>query len=178
MTDGEGPAETEASSFERALGRLVMAFLRLVNPVMKRALASPFHVVFSRWFALLSFRGHKSGRRISTPASYFRREGTLVLTTKRPWWRSLEAAGRVEATVAGRRAVWSVEIVRGENAVAEALAGTPGWFLFLAALDDGRLGRPDEAGLRRSARQGRVVLRLSSTGNGRSGGTRGAPAES
>jgi hypothetical protein len=166
------------SRLERAIERLVTAFLGLINPVMKRALVSPFHWPFSRWFALLSFTGHKSGRRISTPASYVRREGTLVLTTKRPWWRSLEAAGRVEATVAGRRSVWSVEVVRGEDAVPQALASAPGWFLFLAALDDGRLGRPDEADLRRSARQGRVVLRLGSSMNARSGGTRGAPAES
>jgi hypothetical protein len=150
------------SVFERIAERVVMGFLSLINPFMKHALASPFHWLFSRWFALLSFTGHKSGRRISTPASYVRRAGTLVLTTKRPWWRSLEAVGRVGATVAGRRSVWSVEVVRGEDAVAQALAATPGWFLVLAALDDGRLGRPDEASLRRSARQGRVVLRLGS----------------
>jgi hypothetical protein len=176
MTDGEGPAETDPSSFEHALERLVMAFLRVLNPVMKRVLASPFHGLFSRWFALLSFTGHKSGRRISTPASYIRREGTLLLTTKRPWWRSLEAAGRVETTVAGRRANRSVEVVTGEKAVAEALAGAPGWFLFLATLGDGRLGRPDPARLRRSSRKDRVVLRLGPEVSSPEGGThRGSP---
>jgi hypothetical protein len=170
--------EDSRSVFEQIAERVVMGFLSRINPFMKRALASPFHWLFSRWFALLSFTGHKSGRRISTPASYFRRDDTLILTTKRPWWRSLEAAGMVEATVAGRRANRSVEIVKGEKAVAEALRGAPGWFLLLAALDDGRLGQPDEASRRRSARQGRVVLRLGSPTNARSGGTRGAPTES
>jgi hypothetical protein len=159
--------------------RLVMGFLRLINPFMKRALASPFHWLFSRWFALLSFKGHKSGRVISTPASYYRREDTLILTTKRPWWRSLEAAGRVEATVAGRRAIWSIEVVTGENAVAAALAGAPGWFLFLATLGDGRLGRPDPGSLRPSSRLGRVVLRLGPPeARLPEGGTQGRPSES
>jgi hypothetical protein len=177
MTDADG--RTQHSRLEPALERLVMGFLRLLNPVMKRVLASPFHWLFSRWFALLSFTGHKSGRKTSTPASYFRRDGTLVLTTKRPWWRSLEAAGRVEATVAGRRAIWSVGIVSGENAVAEALAGAPAWFLFLATLGDGRLGPPDPASLRPSSRMGRVVLRLGpSEARLPQGGTQGRPSES
>jgi hypothetical protein len=172
-------SEPRGSSLERVIERLVLSFLGLLNPVMKRVLASPLHLLFSRWFVLLSFTGHKSGRRIRTPVSYFRRDGTLLLTTKRPWWRNLEAAGRVEATVAGSRANRSVEVIRGEDPVARALAGAPGWFLFLAALDDGRLGRADEASLRRSARHGRVVLRLRQPEtNLAPGGTPGGPRES
>jgi hypothetical protein len=167
------------SMLERITERLVMAFLSLINPFMKRTLASPLHFLFSRWFVLLSFTGHKSGRRISTPVSYFRRDGTLVLTTKRPWWRNLEATGRVDATVAGSRANRSVELIRGEEAVAEDLTGAPGWFLFLATLGDGRLGRPEAASLGRSARRGRVVLRLGPEDvSSPPGGTQGRPPES
>jgi F420H(2)-dependent quinone reductase len=181
MDEAEGPT---ASVIERAIERLVFAFLRLINPLMKRALASPFHVMFSHWFLLLSFTGRKSGRPISTPVSYFGKGETLTLTTKNPWWRNLEAAGAVETTVRGRRAQRSVEVVRGEDAVVEALADAPGWFLFLAALGDGRAGRPNAEDFRRSAREGRVVLHLGTAGGReatrepRVKGTRGSPSES
>jgi deazaflavin-dependent oxidoreductase (nitroreductase family) len=181
MDEAEGPT---ASVIERAIEWLVFAFLRLINPLMKRALASPFHVVFSHWFLLLSFTGRKSGRPISTPVSYVGKGETLTLTTKNPWWRNLEAAGAVETTVRGRRAQRSVEVVRGEDAVVEALADAPGWFLFLAALGDGRAGRPNAEDFRRSAREGRVVLHLGTAGGReatrepRVTGTRGSPSES
>jgi hypothetical protein len=171
-------------SAEDLTQRLVEDGLKLLNPFMKRALASPMHFLFSRWFVLLSFTGRKSGRSISTPVSFFATGNGIVVTTKRPWWRNLEATGAVDTTVAGRRAGMSVQVVRGEDAVAKALRGAPGWFLFFAALDDGRLGRADETALRRSAREGRIVLRLGSrdagapTHRAASEGTAQSPAES
>ncbi len=139
--------------------RLVVGFFRLINPLMKRCLASRFHVLFSRWFVLLSFTGRKSGKQIVTPASYFERDGALVLTTKRPWWRNLEA-GRADLRLRGSALAAVTEIVRDEHDVAEILLAAPGWFRVLTSLDDGRLGRMDRAALGESVNEGRVVVRV------------------
>lgn len=139
--------------------RLVVAFFRVINPFMKRCLASRFHVLFSRWFVLLSFTGRKSGNQIVTPASYFQRDGELVLTTKRPWWRNLER-GRADLHLRGRRLPAVTGVITDEHEVAETLLTAPAWFRVLASLDDARLGRMDRATLRESAREGRVVVHL------------------
>lgn len=59
-----------------------------LNPVMRGLLRSPIHALASRNLCLLSYRGCKSGRRITTPLS-FMREGNVVrlLTSQRTrWW--------------------------------------------------------------------------------------------
>jgi hypothetical protein len=139
--------------------RLVVGFFRLINPLMTRCLASRFHGLFSRWFVLLSFTGRKSGKQIVTPASYFERDGTLVLTTKRPWWRNLEA-GRADLRLKGRALSAVTEVVRDEREVAERLLAAPRWFRVLTSLDEGRPGGMDRAALRDSAREGRVVVHV------------------
>ncbi len=155
-------------SARRIWQRLVVAFFRVINPFMKACLGSRLHFLFSRWFVLLSFTGRKSGRQIATPASYFERGSTLVLTTKRPWWRNLQA-GRAEVRLRGAPVAAVTEVVTNEHEVAEILLAAPAWFQLLTSLDDARLGRMDEATLRESVREGRVVVRaraLVPRGNG------------
>ena len=51
-------------------GSLLGTILRTWNPAMKLILNSPVHWPLSRWFAVLSWTGRKSGRHYSTPVSY------------------------------------------------------------------------------------------------------------
>src|SRR6185436_13917250 len=70
-------------------GSFLGSLLRVWNPVMRGILESPIHWPLSRWFAVLTWTGRKSGRRYSTPIAYVREGTTVWVTTGDRWWRNL-----------------------------------------------------------------------------------------
>lgn len=78
-----------------------------------------------RTIGLITVTGRKSGRRYTTPVTYWRDDGTVVILTKthRVWWRNLETNPEVTLRLAGR-------VVRGR---ARATVGDEGELETLAA---------------------------------------------
>ena len=82
---------------------------KALNPVMAALLQSPLHGIASANICILTYRGRRSGRTISTPLS-FMREGTLVRllsTHNTRWWKNFlfeeeHEAGDVEIEIARR----------------------------------------------------------------------------
>jgi hypothetical protein len=143
-------------------GSLLGALLRLWNPAMRALLRSPVHWPLSRWFAVLSWTGRKTGRRYSTPVSYVR-EGTLVyLTTGDRWWRNLASGAPVAMRIAGRRLEGNGVAVTDpveSRAQHERLFREHPWFGRLAGIPTDR-DRPDPAALDRVLAAGRVLVRI------------------
>ena len=77
-------------------GSLLGVLLRAWNPFMKVILRSPLHWPLSRWFAVLSWTGRKSGRRYSTPVSYVLNDSAAYVTTGDRWWHNVEGGGPVD----------------------------------------------------------------------------------
>ena len=145
------------------------ALLALVTRVPARhpfptlVLRSPLHRLISRHFLLLTFAGRKSGRTITTPVAYVREDDTLLLTTVRPWWRNFEAGGPVGVTLAGRDVDGTAEAITDEEAVADGLERMiDRWRpnARLAGIPLARDGRADREELLKTARAGRVVVRV------------------
>jgi hypothetical protein len=90
---------------------------RWINPVMSALLKSPLHGLVSRDIMLITFSGRRSGRRYTTPVSYFREGQTIRCFTsgETTWWRNLRGGASVSLRVRG-------EMLQGH---AEAISGDP-----------------------------------------------------
>jgi hypothetical protein len=75
------------------------------NALMKWALQAPvIQSMIGQGVALLTFTGHKTGRRYTIPVSYYREGDTVTIITKRVrnWWRNFQDPADVELRLAGR----------------------------------------------------------------------------
>ena len=76
-----------------------------VNPVVKRILTSPVHVVLSSRLALITITGRHSGRRYTLPVGYRRAGDTVTIRVGAPerkqWWRNLRTGGSVRVRLRG-----------------------------------------------------------------------------
>ena len=151
------------SSAPALRGTALGTLLRLLNPFMRWLLASPVHWPLSRWFAVLAWKGSKSGRDYSTPVSFVREGTTAYVTTGDRWWRNLDDGAPVRMRVAGRwYAATAVPVTdhaqsRTEH---ERLFREHWWFRVLAGIPRGRGGGPDPAAVKRAIAAGRVLVRI------------------
>ncbi len=74
------------------------------NPIIKFVLVSPLHFMIDRGIILLTYRGCKSGQEYSTPLSFVRDNGDLILIalTRRIWWRNFRSGAPVTVRLKGR----------------------------------------------------------------------------
>jgi hypothetical protein len=130
---------------------------------MRRLLDSPVHWPLSQWFAVLAWRGRKTGRRYSSPVSYVRDGSTVFVTTGDRWWRNLTGGATVRIRIAGRWQRGSAEPLLDaaeSRAEHERLFREHPWFRRLAGIPKGRDGGPDAAAVARAVASGRVLVRI------------------
>ena len=67
------------------------------NDFMSWVLRSPLHGLLSHEMMLITVTGRKTGRKYTTPVSYYRRNGYLwVMTSRdRTWWKNLKGGTEV-----------------------------------------------------------------------------------
>jgi len=76
-----------------------------VNALVKGLLRTPgLQSWLGRRLALITWTGRRSGRRYTTPVSYSRSDGRVIVLTKRfrPWWHNFAEQPDVELRLAGR----------------------------------------------------------------------------
>jgi len=118
---------------------------RVANPVLRWLLRSRLHWLSSRWLLLLSYEGHRSGRRFTTPVLYVRDGDAFVVTTVRDpavWWRNFSDGHPATLRVRGER-------IRVEGVAETDPSVVADWLLALRERGHGRLpavlGVPDDA---------------------------------
>lgn len=143
-------------------GSLLGTLLHVWNPVMRRLLESPVHWPLSRWFAVLTWTGRKSGRRYSTPVSYVREGSIAYVTTGDRWWRNLTGGAPVRVRISGQSVdgvgvpVHST-VSRTEH---DRLFRAHPWFRWLSGIPGDDRGGPDRVALDRALAAGRVLVRI------------------
>lgn len=75
---------------------------KILNPIMKAILKSPFHSMISNRIMIITFQGRVSGRQFSTPVSYYQEDNTVVCFTHANWWRNIEADAKVRVRIRGQ----------------------------------------------------------------------------
>jgi hypothetical protein len=83
--------------------RLPESLFAIINALMRALLRSPLHGVVSRSIMLISYRGRKSGRELSTPLRYLRVGAGFRCFSDRTtkWWRNLQGGAEVTLRIAG-----------------------------------------------------------------------------
>lgn len=134
------------------------------NPLMAGLLRSPFHPLLSHNTMLLTVRGRKTGRPVTTPVNFVRRGDDLLTVSfrSRTWWRNLRAGPTpVELLLAGARRSGRATVVEEDGEVeaglTEVIARSPATARYMNVRLD-PLGRPDPSDLARASRP-RVVIR-------------------
>lgn len=87
------------------------------NSWMKWALTTPgIQSLVGKGVALLSFKGRKTGKLYTIPASYHRQDDTVTIITKRQrkWWHNFESPIEVELRLAGHLYKGMAEIEAGD----------------------------------------------------------------
>ncbi len=91
-----------------------------VNKAMAGILRVPFlHRIVSKNVLLLTFTGRKSGRSFTTPISYWRNQGKLVVFTGSPWSKNLRGGALVQITIQGIELQGFAELIEDRAIVVE-----------------------------------------------------------
>ena len=93
-------APTEQNGVRRQQGPKFL--FRLLNPLMKFVLKSPFHKGLSKNVMVLSFTGRKTGRHYSTPVSYVWEGDSVIVVTFSPWWKNFKEPAPVQMRIQGK----------------------------------------------------------------------------
>jgi deazaflavin-dependent oxidoreductase (nitroreductase family) len=139
-----------------------MKLQRLYNPIVAGILRSPLHGVLSKSVMLITYAGCKSGKEYTTPVSYVRHDGELLIVASREhaWWRNLRGDAPVRVCVRERNAKGEATAFEGESAeegLLDVLRAVPAYRKHWGVdLDEG--GRPkDPAALARISRENALV---------------------
>jgi hypothetical protein len=93
------------------------------NPIMTWLLKSPLHGLVSGNMLLVSIRGRKSGKMVSTPTNYLRVGNTLWIISwrTRDWWKNLRGGGPVRLLLAGKSVEGRGQVLEEQKTVASGL---------------------------------------------------------
>ena len=75
---------------------------KLLNPLMKLLLNSPFHQGMSKRVMVISFTGRKTGKRYSTPVAYVLEGDHIFVVTYSPWWKNFKEPAPVQMRIQGK----------------------------------------------------------------------------
>lgn len=75
---------------------------KLLNPMMKAILKSPFHSLISSRIMIITFTGTLSGKEYSTPVSYYQEGRYVICFTHGKWWRNIGAGSTVKIRIRGQ----------------------------------------------------------------------------
>ncbi len=136
---------------------------RFENFVVATIVRSPFHGLLGDAFAVISLRGRRSGKPISTPVNVLREGSTLTVVSlrTRTWWRNLRRGQPANVRLAGKDFDVRGEVLEAPDQVREGLAhffeSRPGHAKYFGVrMADGKLSGED---LQKATVQ-RVIVRL------------------
>ena len=86
---------------------------KIINPMMRFLLRSPFHSVLSDSLMLITFTGRKSGKRFTTPVRYIQKGDTVRCFTvaENQWWRNLREGARVSLLIKRQSAEYDAKAI-------------------------------------------------------------------
>ena len=117
---------------------------KIINPMMKFLLRSPFHGVLSDSLMLITFTGRKSGKRFTTPVRYIQKGDTVRCFTaaENQWWRNLREGARVSLLIKRQSAEYDAKAIFDNPVyIKEQLVSYLSLFPEDAAYHDIRLGK-------------------------------------
>ena len=123
---------------------------------------SPLHGIMSSKYAIIEFRGRKSGRIYRTPVAYVRDGDRILMSTDSPWYRNVAGGAHVRMVVRGRTVEGTADTVTDADASAAILRklvdAIPSYSRPAGlAREDGRVS---DGEIRRAIAAGRVSIEI------------------
>lgn len=103
---------------------------KAMNAFPTLLLRSPLHRVLSSRYLLLSFTGHKTGHRYTTPVAYASAQDRLLISTDSPWARNVIGGRTVTVRLRGHTYTGlghRLEDPAASEAAMRALLAIPGY---------------------------------------------------
>ena len=135
---------------------------RVLNPLFRLLLRSPWHGKLSQRLLLLTFTGRKSGRRYTTPVGYVQIGDTVLMATQSGWQKNL-AGAHVSLRLRGRQHTGTAEVIADEAGMIECYRAMLPQAPHYAQVVGLRLdpdGRPNRDDVARARQAGHVVVRV------------------
>ena len=141
-------------------------FFRILNPVMKTILNSPWHRLVSNKIMVITFKGIKLGQEYSTPVSYFLEGDTVYCFTHGKWWQNLAAGANVTLRIKGEdytgfATAENEDIAQISAALQKMLIGNPSDARYYGVTFDAD-GQPNLDEIRKAASEA-VMIRIALT---------------
>ncbi|MGD0708381.1 MAG: nitroreductase family deazaflavin-dependent oxidoreductase [Anaerolineaceae bacterium] len=97
--------------------------MQFSNAFMKTLLRSPFQGILSANTLIITLKGRKTGKSISTPVNYVEDGQQLIITSKpeRSWWRNVRGGAEVEIQLRGHKVNGRAQVIEDPAAVAVQL---------------------------------------------------------
>ncbi len=139
------------------------------NPIITAILRSPLHRLLSKQMLLLTYTGHKSGKRYTIPVNYLRDRGllTIVSIRDRSWWRNFRDGAPVTVRLCGKNFQATAQAIAGPGTAFTAglttlLKNHPRHAKYMGIALDAH-GTPDPGDVMQSVKYVLVELSLQST---------------
>jgi deazaflavin-dependent oxidoreductase (nitroreductase family) len=128
---------------------------KLLNPIMKAILRSPFHGMISSRIMIITFTGRRTGKQYSTPVSYFKDGGMILCATHSTWWKNIGAGSEVGLRISGKEVRGQAiavndDLERKSELLYKLLVAVPGDAAFYG-IKLGEDGKPSKADVERVA---------------------------
>lgn len=135
---------------------------KFVNTFPSMIIRSPLHAIMSSRYAIIEFRGRKSGRTYRTPVAYVRDGDRILMSTDSPWYRNVAGGAHVRMVVRGRTVEGTADTVTDADASAAILRklvdAIPSYSRPAGlAREDGRVS---DGEIRRAIAAGRVSIEI------------------
>jgi deazaflavin-dependent oxidoreductase (nitroreductase family) len=134
---------------------------KILNPIMKAILRSPFHGMISGRIMIITFTGRRSGKQYSTPVSYFRDGDGVICATHSNWWKNIGAESEVSLRIGGREVRGQAVAISDDLGLKSELlfkwmVAVPGDAAFFGIKLD-REGNPNPSEIERAAAEAVVI---------------------
>jgi deazaflavin-dependent oxidoreductase (nitroreductase family) len=92
---------------------------KIINPLVRLILRSPFHGLMSGTLLVITCCGRKTGREYSLPVQYVQTGNTIYIVPgmpeKKTWWRNLKEAATVRLTVRGQAMAGKAVVLKPDS---------------------------------------------------------------
>ena len=93
--------------------------LRVINPIMRLLVRTPFAGATRKQFMVLNVRGRKTGKQYSIPLSAHHIDNTLYAMTDAAWKHNFRGGATAEVLLDGQTTTMHGELIRDRAAVAD-----------------------------------------------------------
>ena len=113
--------KAQPEPIERRGPPIPKGMFKFANAILGLLLYSPLHGLISKNLMMITFTGKKTGKRISTPVGYLRKNGSIMVFTFSSWWKNLTSNNEVTLRLEGENVNGKAKIISDPRTAADMI---------------------------------------------------------